>query len=247
MPELRDAQLGLVNYLRDPSPERAPRGVEPRRLQVYQDLVYSNIEGFLRNGFPVLHSLYPPDRWRTLVRQFIRAHRCRSPYFLEIGQEFLAFLMEEYSATPEDPPFMLELAHYEWVELALDVATERLPEPVTTTGELLDQPLRLSPLAWSLSYRFPVHLIGPTCQPREPGDPVFLLVWRDRSLGVSFMALNAATARLLELCRDRAPVTGRGLLEQLAGEMDQSVDTLLVAGRRQLADFIDRDILLIEP
>lgn len=245
MPELREAQLGLVSYLRDPSPERAPGGIEPRRLQIYRDLVYNNIEGFLRNGFPVLYSLYSPDRWQALVRQFIRSHRCRSPYFLEIGQEFLAFLMEEYTPEPEDPPFMLELAHYEWVELALDVATEVLPEKVAPEGELLDHSLQLSPLAWVLSYRFPVHLIGPEHQPTEPGGPVYLLVWRDRNLQVAFMALNAPTARLLELSRDSAPVPGRALLEQLADELGQSADTLREAGRRQLFDFIARDILLI--
>jgi len=247
VPDLHSAQQHWAAYLRNPTHAAPPPDVEPRRLQVYRDLVFNNIEGFLRNGFPVLHSLYARESWRELVRAFIRDHPCSSPYFLEISQEFLAFLMQHYQPLPADPPFLRELAHYEWVELALDVAEDSLPPPVSPPQPLLETSLQLSPLAWLLAYRFPVHRIGPDFQPQEPGEPVYLLVWRNRAQRVEFMVLNAATARLLELCRDQPGCRAGELIDALAGELQQPAASLAEAGARQLAEFVQRDILLVEP
>ena len=134
--------------------------MEPRRLRIYQDLVYNNIEGFISGGFPVLRSLYDDTGWHALVGAFIDQHRCHTPYFLEIGQEFLQFVMRDYRPGESDPPFLAELAHYEWVELALDIAEEGLP-PAVAVADVLQAVVRPSPLAWSLRDLFPENLIGP--------------------------------------------------------------------------------------
>ena len=52
------------------------------------------------------------------MRKFVHRHPSESPYFLEISQEFLTFLSEQvHRVTSSLPEFLLELAHYEWVEL----------------------------------------------------------------------------------------------------------------------------------
>jgi hypothetical protein len=112
---MRESQLGMAKYLRNPEQCEAPVGVEPRRLKIYQDLIYNNVEGFLSSGFPVLRTLYCSDDWHSLSRLFIQQHQCHSPYFLEISQEFLTFLLQEHSHRACDPIFITELAHYEWV------------------------------------------------------------------------------------------------------------------------------------
>ncbi len=244
MAELRGSQLELAAYLRNPDAVPAPVGIEPRRLKIYQDLIYNNIEGFISNGFPVLRSLYSDGAWHTLVRRFIDGHRCHTPYFLEISQEFLRFLLERHQPGPEDPPFIAELAHYEWVELALSVAEESLPA-ATKDRDPLRAVVRLSPLAWVLAYRFPVHRIGPDFRPLEPGEPVYLVVYRDRGDQVRFMALNAASARLLELARDKEESTGADLLGQLAAELDMDPESVLGFGGAQLADFASRTVILL--
>ena len=76
---LRDNQLAMARFLRNPQGRAPPAGVEARRLKVYQDLIYNNVEGFICGGFPVLRSLYGDDDWYELVRAFIDGHRCRSP------------------------------------------------------------------------------------------------------------------------------------------------------------------------
>lgn len=242
MAELRAQQLAMARYLRDPATQQPPAGVERRRLQVYETLIYNNIEGFISGGFPVLRRLYADAAWHRLVRAFIDGHRCHTPYFLEISQEFVRFLLERPCPHPDDPPFIAELAHYEWVELALTVAEDDIPPEAG--GDPMRSPLTLSPLAWPLAYAYPVHQIGVDFRPTEPGDPVYLVVYRDRADTVQFMALNAATARLLELVRERGPEPGAALLHALAAELSLPEDTVSDFGAAQLADFVARGILV---
>jgi len=244
--QLREAQFEMAGFLRDPATNPAPAGVEARRLKIYQDLVYNNIESFISNGFPVLRSLYPDSEWHALVRRFIDGHRCHTPYFLEISQEFLRFLTQEYQPTDFDPPFIAELAHYEWVELALDVSQESLDGLARLDDPLLEIPA-LSPLAWVLSYQFPVHKIGQGFQPTEALEPTFLVVYRNRDDDVRFMQLNPATARLLELIRDNTDDTGAVLLSRLAQELGMSEEAVTGFGGELLVELNGESIVVAQP
>ena len=243
-PTFRDNQLAMARYLRDPDRTPAPPGIEPRRLAVYEGLVYNNIEGFISSGFPVLRRLYDDEDWHGLVRAFIVNHACHTPYFLEISQEFVQYLLEDHRARDCDPPFLAELAHYEWVELALDVAEEVLP-PATAVSDVLAAVPRLSPLAWVLCYQFPVHRIGPDYRPGEAATPTYLAVYRDRQEQVRFMELNGATARLLELTRGNSTITAGELLAKLAAELGTSRENLREFGTKQLRELIDLSVILV--
>lgn len=201
LPGFQALQLDFAAYIRNPERNPLPDGIEARRMDIYADLFYRNIEGFLSSTFRVFRSLATDDEWHVLVRDFVHRHRSESPYFIQIPEEFLEFLS---NAAPVDVerPFRLELCHYEWVELALDF---REDEPVAYVDEpleveqLVDLRLRLSPYAWPLQYQFPVHLIGPKHQPdRAPEQPTYLIVYRNQSDRVKFMESNAATFRLLQ-------------------------------------------------
>lgn len=215
----KSGQLQLTAHLRDPDNCPAPAGMEDRRVAIYRNLIYNNIEGFIRSGFPILREILDDARWHAMVRDFIRSHQAHTPYFLEIGQEFLSYLQHERVAR-DDPPFLLELAHYEWVELALDVSPETLPSQLPESADVLASGFRLSPLAWSLCYQYPVHQIGPGYQPAElPAQPTFVVVYRNRRDQVRFMESNAATSRLLTLLDGDSEVTGHQALCLLAEEM----------------------------
>lgn len=216
LPSFMAQQLNFAAHIRNPEVYPRPAGIEARRMQIYLDLFFNNIESFLSSGFPVARKVLDDERWYGLVREFLHRHPSASPYFLEISQEFLSFLHE----TPPDdlPPFFLELCHYEWVELALAVAEEDLPETgVDPGGDLLNRPVAVSPLLWKLSYRFPVHQIGPEFQPEQPPEGLtHLLVNRRRDDSVGFLEVSALTLRLLEVLETAE--SGRHALDVVAGE-----------------------------
>ena len=239
---LKQAQLAMASHLRDPEGVAPPAGVEDRRLQVYRDLIYNNIEGFISGGFPVLRSLYDDSQWEQLVRQFMDGHRCKSPYFLEISQEFIGYLLNEHQARECDPPFMAELAHYEWVELALDIAEEELP--AAREVDVAAAVPQLSPLAWVLSYQYPVHKIGAQFRPDSSEQATFLAVYRNRDDQVQFIELNAATARLLELTRENAEANSLQLLSALAQEMQMSLEQIQGFGLEEISRMLQLGVLV---
>lgn len=219
--DFRDKQYAFAAHIRDPEHVPAPGGIEDRRMAVYRELFFNNLAKLLGNTFPVLKKLYGKKRFGELVRAFMVRHRAQTPYFLELPKEFIAFLGEEYEPGENDPPFLVELAHYEWAELALSVSDERNPTNVDGDGDLLDGVPVKSRLAWTLAYRFPVHRIDTTWQPTEPGEqPTFLVVYRRDDNELAFMELNPVTARLLELIDgNEAGATGSELLAALADEL----------------------------
>ncbi|ARN75288.1 DNA-binding domain-containing protein [Oceanicoccus sagamiensis] len=229
---LDTVQRQLASHIRNPEKVAGPEGLEPRRLKIYQDLFYKNIENFIANGFPILRSLIADDPWHQMVRDFMVHHQCHTPYFLEISQEFLLYLQNQRQAQATDPLFMQELAHYEWVELALDVADEDVASfDGDTEGDLLAGLPQVSPLAWSLAYQFPVHKIGVEYQPTEAAEqPTFLIVYRNRQDQVGFMEANSVTARLLELLQEEGAHSGEQVLQQVAQEMQHPDPQQVVAG-----------------
>lgn len=236
----------MARYLRNPGQHPAPAGVEARRLKIYENLVYNNIEGFISGGFPVLRALYRDADWHALIRAFIDQHSCHTPYFLEISQEFVHFVMQDYRLQDSDPPFLVELAHYEWIEMALDISEEVLPAAVVPQ-DVLATVVRLSPLARSLRYRYPVHQIGPAFRPQceEATGPTYLVVYRNRADKVGFIEQNAATARLLELVSENKTGTARTLLATLAGELGLPEESVLAHGGDQLKRLIAESVVLV--
>ncbi|MGD2020414.1 MAG: putative DNA-binding domain-containing protein [Thiohalocapsa sp.] len=246
--DLAAVQRAFAAHIRDP--ERAPRpaDVEDRRMAIYRELFFNNISGLLEGAFPVIRKLLADEHWRSLMRDFMIRHRAQTPLFLELSQEFLEYLGTTRAAQDTaDPPFLLELAHYEWVELALRVSDDE-PDPshADPNGDLMDGIPVISPLAWNLSYRFPVHRIGPDFQPDTPGDaPTHLVVYRNRADHIEFLEINAVTQRLLTLLQGDIPRTGREAMQAIAEELSHPApDKVVAAGARMLTDLRQRDVIL---
>jgi hypothetical protein len=240
-------QRQFADHIRHPDRHPAPPDVEPRRMAIYNELFFGNLEGFLAGSYPVLRRITPDDRWQTLVRDFFTEHACHSPLFTRLAEEFLDYLEQERTPTEQDFPFLLELAHYEWVELALTLseADQELP-PLDPNGDLLAGHPLISPLAWHLSYRYPVHRIGPDHLPTEPpAAPTLLVVYRDRQDKIGFLEINPVTHALLETLDKDPGISGRKALETIAAALNHpDPASVLQAGTRLLHDLRRREILL---
>lgn len=215
---LQAQQFELTAHLRDPAASPAPAGIEDRRLGVYRDLLFNNILSLLSGNFPVIERLLGEERWERLVRDFYRDHRCHTPLFAEIAREFQRYLQDLDAI---DPPFLLELAHYEWVELALQLSEATAPrdDAHLADADLLDRTPRLSPLAWPLAYAWPVHRLGPDFQPAQPPPaPTVLLLRREADGEVRFSELSPLAYRLLQRLEETPELSGREQLRALAAE-----------------------------
>ena len=124
--ELHALQRDFAACIREPEREDLPPGVAARRMQVYRELFFNNVEGLLSSNFPVIRTLYTDADWQALIATFLRDHRAQTPLFPEIGREFLCWLEQRQQDGCGDEPFLLELAHYEWAELALSLDEQEI-------------------------------------------------------------------------------------------------------------------------
>lgn len=242
LPELQRYQLAFTAHIRDPGAHPRPVGVEARRMKIYNALLYTNIEGFLLACFPVLRDVLGARKWAKLVRAFFSTHRSRTPYFRQIPDEFVQFLQNEWTPPEGYPPYLLALAHYEWIELVLSVSNRSLDRAVDAAGDLLDGMPLLNPVLANLRYDWPVQRIAP----RRKVVPMetCLLVFRDAEDAVQFSEINAFTARLLTLL-EPGTLSGNAALQTIASESRHPDPALVVqAGGTLLDDLRARGAIL---
>jgi len=217
-------QHAFARHLRDPQRTPRPPGVPARGMAAYNELVFNNLSGFLDSGFPVCRTILGEVRWQRLARRFLRDWPLHTPWFREIPREFVHFLAQ----TPglRLPRWLPELAHYEWVELAADIADATIP-PHDPAGDLRSGTVVLNPVLFNLAYTWPVQRIGPDWRPRK-ALATHLLVHRDaQDDSVRFSEVNPITARLLELLAE-TPQRGETACRQIAAELQHAEPARLI-------------------
>ena len=240
-PRFQSVQRAFAAHVRNPERHPPPAGVEARRMAVYAGLVYRNIEGFLARTFRIARRMLTDAHWHAMVREFIERHTSRSPYFRDISTEFLRYLETERDAA-DDPPYLAELCHYLWARGSLEQSDESVPAAPAPAAPL-DARFVVSPLAWPLRYRFPVHRIGPDFAPAgAPDAPTWLIVCRDGDDRVGCMQSNAATTRLLALLPEAE--TARHALAELADALGRDPGPVLAFGEDLLRRLAEADVIV---
>ncbi len=236
-------QQEFARHVRAPREARRPEGVPARRMGIYNELLFNNLMGFINACFPVTRQLLGERRWNRLARRFFADWRSQTPWFREIPREFLRWLGES-GVAGNLPPYLQELAHYEWVELALDVM-EVVPfnKRIDPAGDLLAARPVLNPALMNLSYRWPVQRIGPSYRPRKP-SAVNLVVFRDPEEKVRFVELNPVSSRLLALL-EPGTLCGGEACRQIAAELGHPTPDQVVAhGFKLMLDLRREHIIL---
>lgn len=239
-------QRAFAARIRDPRNQPRPPGVPARRMRVYEELLFNNLEGFLLACFPVTRRILGARAWRTTVRAFFRTHRCTSPLFRDIPEAFLTWMGQSGVQTFPQYPFLVELMHYEWLELRVETTPAGIdPSALDPDGDLMAGRPVVNPTLEIGCYAFPVHRIGPRFKPTAAdGAEYCYLVYRDGDEDVRFLAVNPLTAGLVALLRE-APVTGRDALLRVAAERAlETGQDFLAAGQAALEALRAQQVLL---
>ncbi|HAI96468.1 MAG: DUF2063 domain-containing protein [Cycloclasticus sp.] len=246
-PSFIQTQHEFTRYIRDPKNANKPADIEERRLNIYRDLLFTNISNVLSDGFPVLRKLHSEQQWANICQDFYHRHPSKSPYFADISQEFIQYLQNERanSATSNtDFPFLLELAHYEWIELVISIAEETTNNLAIT--DPINQTLTIAPTALAVAYTYPVHKISPDFLPSAPPEhPTYLTVYRDTENKTGFLETNAMTHALLTALTNNTHTVTNDILFQLAQHLQHPKPEIVIEGGLSiLNDFIQRGIVI---
>lgn len=246
LPLFQQYQYAFASHIRNPQMNKRPRGVEARRMKVYNELLFNNLEGFLLACFPVLRQVLGKRKWTRLVRDFFTLHRCHTPFFRQIPDEFVHYLKNERGARAEDPAFIQDLAHYEWVELMLSVSNKEIDFAlIDPTGDLMNGRPALNPLLSLQSYAYPVHRIGPRFKPAtEQKAETHFAILRNIADEVKFILLNPVSLRLLYVLQTTS-LNGEAALLQIATELKHPDPAVVLAGGRDIMQSLQQSQVIL--
>jgi uncharacterized protein len=245
--DFKEVQYAFTRHMRDPENNPAPEGIEDRRIGVYRELVYNNIESFIGNSFPVLRKITPDDQWHEMLRDYVCNHQSRTPLFPRMPLEFLQYLEHEREGHPQDHEFILELATYEWAELSIALDTKEIElDGIDIEGNLLAGVPVLNPIIMPQTYLYPVHQISPNYLPdKAPEISTYLLVYRRKDDEVGFLELNPVSARLIECMQHNNGKSGQQLLEGIAEELKHPDPQVVIDGGHEIMrEMHSKDIIL---
>lgn len=247
MSHLSSIQQDFSQHIRSHKPEDSISDIEDRRLSVYRDLFFNNVEGFISGAFPVLKEIIDADDWQTLVRDFFVNHSCETPYFLEISEEFLSYLQQcklEFL-----PVYSYQLAHWEWMELFADVYDEQaepsapLEVDVEANGEaVLNMVLTTSETAWPAAYEYPVHTISSDNKQVEPQQS-FFVVYRNADLEVGFIEINPLSYVLFQGLQENQTDSTETLLTNIANAHGMDVQQVISGGSQIIQQWLAAGIV----
>lgn len=242
-PAFQAYQSAFAARIRNPRQAPRPPGANARRMKVYEELLFNNLESFLLACYPVTRRILGARAWKKSVQAFFAEHPSHSPLFRDIPKAFLDWM--EISAEERFPerPYLSEFMHYEWLELAVSIDPEEInPPEIDPEGDLLTGHPALNPTARLACYHYPMHQIGPRFQPQQTALCCYLL-FRDESDAVRFELINPLTTRLLDHLRQE-PRTGQAVLALLAAESAApDPEAFITAGLQLLTQLRNRGAL----
>ncbi len=231
-----DTMSDFAHNIRNQSTLKSIVNVHDNRMQIYQELIYNNINSILKRAFPVSFSILTSSQWHKLVKGFIKDHSATSPYFYHIPKQFVDYL----NGLPKlSFPFLVELMHYEWIELEVEISPDYQPKEIIDNKDTLIR----NTSTRVLIYQFPVHQICRNYLPLNPPlNPTFLIVYRNYDFKVCFMEVNLLSAHLVEVFE-----SGFNIDTALKITSDNLLltfnDDFVIAGRALCESFLRKNIL----
>lgn len=222
-------------------------GLAPAGVRRYRRLVVQRLRHTIRDFLPRTAARLGSRVFRDEVVAFLEAHASRTPYLRDLPNEFVAWALPRWRARAIAAPDLVDLAHYEALELAV-LNDPRGGEAPTGRALRLDAALVFDGSTRLARYDHAVHRL-----PRDPADrtppqaePTFLLAYRDAADGLQLQELSAWAHRLLGALRGGATVTAA--LHEVCDRRGNALDERQLAKAAELlADLAQRGVLLGAP
>ncbi|MCF6766062.1 putative DNA-binding domain-containing protein [Thiotrichales bacterium 19S3-7] len=219
--------------------------ISNEQLAIYRSCFISGVNEILSNCFPILSEILQGERWQFLIKDFYANYPAKTPLFYEMPEEFLCYLLE-VKPLIDEVPYLNELAHYEWMELALDIAEGQAPMPIVEPINLQHAKFALSPLAEVVAYHYKVHQISLSYQPQVNDQQLtYLCIYRNYQDEVKFIQLNALTAKFLLMLKEQAQLIDEALNQIVSQLHIAEREKFIESSKKLVLNFLNKGILYV--
>jgi hypothetical protein len=214
------------------------------RLLVYRSLVRGTLRAALELAIPRSLARLGP-LFAEYFDRFLAERGPATHYLRDVTDEWLTFVAPLFASDPRIPPFLIDLARHEALEI--DVASSA--DTVQTAGELeldLGRGVAFARDARVVRYPFAVHELSADLEDRSVPErrATALFVYRSREHDVRYLELSPLAANLTERLLRGQPL-GAAVTEAAAATLGSAPDSSVLEGTaRLLADLADRGALL---
>ncbi|MBL0211093.1 MAG: putative DNA-binding domain-containing protein [Holophagaceae bacterium] len=224
---------GAESFTADPRSFGAARGLGQAdqsaletfkaRLLTYRDLARNALEDPLPDCFPILHALLgEADEWDQCLDAFLASRTIQSPYYRDVSPAFVGWLADSGWGL-ERWPFLLQLAHFEYIEVEILRWPDEAPEGDLQDAPTADSCVVFDGAARNLAYAYRVHEATKET-PEPPEGEAFLMGYRDADGDFGYSELSPHASAFLARCLDGESV--REAASTTGLEVDEVLDLL---------------------
>jgi len=190
------------------------------RLLLYRDLAHTALEDPLPDCFPITHALLEgAGQWEACMEAFLASRAIQSPYYRDVNPSFVAWLATN-GWGQERWPFLLQLAHFEYIEVEILRWPDDPPLDELQATPTLDSRVVFAGATRNLAYAWHVHEATKNDPEPEAGE-AFLLGYRDPEGDFIYSELSAHASAFLARCLEGEPIG------MAASALDLEVDEVL--------------------
>jgi hypothetical protein len=192
-------QTSLAEFCRTGNYQNIP-GVNETHVKQYRRLVFNVIDDTLITAYPLTRKLLSHKEWDDLVQEFFSTRNCSNPQIWKMPKELFEFLESKEHVLVEKYPFLLDLLHFEWLEIELYMMEDEPLLAYSTEGDVQEDAFYLNPELQILALQYPVHIkIAKEIITEDEGQ-YFVAIHRHPSNGkVIFTEINYAHLLLIDL------------------------------------------------
>lgn len=214
---------------------------DEKRLKIYQELLLYNLNDVLSHTFPILLDLIPQDTWLQMLKNILKSEVVETPLFHELPLWLVNYIKRHGIS---GYPFAADLAHYEWVEIDVEISEHNSSQPAVSSEKLIEQTWQLNTSSRLLSYQYEVDKIGINYQPKDPQE-TYMIVYQKNG-GTAFLKLNEMTFQLLTMMLNES-MSAQEIIQAMCQTYSTlQEDELITACLPLISDLYNEKVLIVD-
>ncbi|VAW30284.1 hypothetical protein MNBD_BACTEROID07-1579 [hydrothermal vent metagenome] len=231
-PETYQIEKDLVHWCKTGEPVAIP-GTRQKGLDQYRRLIRNNIHNAMEQAFPIAYTVLKETQWNTLIDDFHANHPAATPQVWKLPEEFYTFAEANHYDEKFSLPFLNDLLHFEWIEIAVHTMADKTTDAFSKDGNPLTDKIVVHPEYRMIQLNYPVHLYAAEEALSHKGD-YFLLTFRTRDFDVRFVDLPMLHAYCFEQILSGKTVAG--FLKEIEHSSGQLLNTAEL--KRNILEFV---------